>query len=230
MQSIQRLAVPLVASGLIAVAGCQPNGATETIPPPQSMPADEGESSPPGRADEREGEAATLEKAATSVDRAGRQFIDEAALINMAEIELSQAVLAETQTQAVREFAQKMIRDHSRASEDLAALARDLDVQTPTALGEQAQSNVQTLQALEGQALDAKYVEIMVEDHEKAVSTFQRATKSLENALLQQWATLTLPMLQEHLDHAQALQSGRPYMGPQAVAAPHHGRHRIPRQ
>jgi putative membrane protein len=221
MQRTRRRVVPLLAACLTAVAACQPNGAA-SMPPAgddevASAPAEDERRTPVTLAGDREN--VPFDRTTPQEGLAEKEFIEKAADVNLAEIELSRLVLERTQKRGVREFAQKMIRDHGRAHEELNGIARGLDVQLPTALSEEARSKKQTLAALDGTALDEKYVEIMVLDHREAVSMFREASAGL-GPELQPWATKTLRMLEEHLAHALALESGRPYMGPQAVAPP----------
>ena len=60
---------------------------------------------------------------------------------------------------------------------------------------------------LSGRALDLTFVNLMVQDHEKAVATFQQQARSAEDSNVRQYASNFLPTLESHLKRAQELQT-----------------------
>jgi uncharacterized protein (DUF305 family) len=52
---------------------------------------------------------------------------------------------------------------------------------------------------------DKAYMTMMVSDHKKDVSDFRNASKSLKDSTIKGFAARTLPVLQMHLDSAQAI-------------------------
>jgi len=74
------------------------------------------------------------------------------------------------------------------------AQSRQQDIQT-----------YQMLQSLSGKEFDKAYIQEMVKDHNKAVQFFTMASQSLTDPELKQFATETLPKLQEHQQHAQKI-------------------------
>ncbi|MEO8522648.1 MAG: DUF4142 domain-containing protein [Acidobacteriota bacterium] len=59
-------------------------------------------------------------------------------------------------------------------------------------------AEIKRLSGLNGAAFDRAYMAIMVADHNKDVSEFQRASTTAKNADLKAWAGKTLPTLKEH--------------------------------
>ena len=53
-----------------------------------------------------------------------RDFINAASLANVTEISATKVALARSQTSFVKDFAQKMIEDHSKVRQELTTLAR----------------------------------------------------------------------------------------------------------
>lgn len=73
--------------------------------------------------------------------------------------------------------------------------------QTP----QQEMQSIQKLQSLSGTEFDRAYINETVKDHAKAVQKFENASQSLSDQELKQFASETLPKLQEHHQMAQQL-------------------------
>jgi putative membrane protein len=124
-------------------------------------------------------------------------FVTQATQGGLTEVAVSKAVATRTQDPKVKQFAEQMVRDHSKANDELTRLARAKGMQVPTSLDAQHQASVQTLSRLEVTELDAAYGTQMKEDHARTVALFQAATK-LSDSELAAFADRTLPTLQQH--------------------------------
>jgi putative membrane protein len=125
-------------------------------------------------------------------------FWSNAAQGGMAEVELGKLAVQKSQNADVKKFAQMMITDHSKANDELKALAAKKNVTLPTNLGSH-QSAVDKLTTLTGKDFDTAYVETMVSDHEKTVELFKKRAEDSSDADLQAFAKKTLPTLEAHL-------------------------------
>jgi putative membrane protein len=131
-------------------------------------------------------------------------FVTEAAQSDMFEIQSSQ--LAESKTQgAVQTFANQMVTDHTKTTNDLKGMAPSVNAPLPTALSSSQQSMLDKLKGLSGDDFRKEYVSDQVSAHKSAVSLFERYGKGGDNEKLKGWATQTLPILQHHLDMANDL-------------------------
>jgi putative membrane protein len=130
-----------------------------------------------------------------SVDPA--TFVTKAAQGGLAEVAVSKAAEASSQDHKVKQFAEQMVRDHSKANDELASLAKSKGLQVPTSLDAQHQAIVQKLSSKKGAEFDAAYGKQMKEDHAKTVALFQAATK-MSDPELAGFAKKTLPTLKEH--------------------------------
>jgi putative membrane protein len=124
-------------------------------------------------------------------------FVQKAAQDGMTEIELGKVALAKSQNAEVREFAQRMVADHGKANQELAALARQKGIEAPKKLDAEHQSMVQMFEGKDGPAFDNEYSRHMNMDHIKAISLFEAASKS-SDADFAGFAKKTLPTLKEH--------------------------------
>jgi putative membrane protein len=135
-----------------------------------------------------------------------QKFVDKAVSSGRAEVELSQLAIQKSPTPRVKEFAQKMVDDHSKASLDLKTIAQDKGLKIPLEMDDDHMKALKKLQSLDGANFDAQYIDLMIEDHEKNVSLFTAASDDKKlNAQLQTFAQRTLPILKEHLAHVRAL-------------------------
>src|SRR5512134_2270500 len=127
-----------------------------------------------------------------SVDQ---KFAADAAKDSMAEVELGQLALNKSDNAKVREFANQMIQDHSKANVQLQSIAKSGNVVLPSDPGEKLQKPMNKLSGLTDKDFDRAYAEAMAEDHEKAVKLFQQYQRDGRNKELGAFAQQTLPVL-----------------------------------
>jgi putative membrane protein len=139
-----------------------------------------------------------------SVDQ---KFAAEAAKDSMAEVELGQLALKKSDDARVREFANRMIKDHSKANQQLESIAKSRNIVLPSEPGEKLQKAMKKLSGLSGKNFDQAYAEDMVQDHEEAVKLFQDYQREGTNQELREFAKQTLPTLQEHLAMAEKIET-----------------------
>jgi putative membrane protein len=132
-----------------------------------------------------------------TLNQEDKTFVKEAALGGMAEVELSK-LAQKSENAEVKSFADRMIRDHTAANQELTTIARGLGVDPPTALDPEHEEMRKKLTTLHGKAFDEQYMQGMVADHHKAVTLFQQEGRSGSSVQLKQFALKTLPTLQEH--------------------------------
>jgi putative membrane protein len=124
-------------------------------------------------------------------------FVTKAAQGGLTEVAVSKAAAASAQDPKIKQFADQMVRDHSKANDELSSLAKSKGLQVPTSLDAEHQAIVQKLGNKKGSEFDAAYTKQMKEDHAKTVALFQAATKSSDPELAA-FAKKTLPTLMEH--------------------------------
>jgi putative membrane protein len=105
-------------------------------------------------------------------------FMTEAAKGGMEEIELSKLALNKATNKEVRDFAQKMVTDHTKASGELKALAAKKKFTLPAVLTPEQVSMATDMAKVPSEEFDEEYVDAMVKDHEKDVSLFEAQSKT----------------------------------------------------
>lgn len=130
-------------------------------------------------------------------------FVKMAASDGMHEVVLNKLALTKSTNADIKKFAEQMVKDHTKANEDLKAAAKAAGVEVPAAIMEKHQKHIDMLSKSEH--FDQDFAKHMVSDHEEAVALFTKASKELKNKDLKDFATKTLPTLQHHLEMAKKL-------------------------
>lgn len=133
------------------------------------------------------------------------KFIMDAAMGGMMEVELGRVAAQKGTSEAVKQFGQRMVDDHSKANEELMSLASSKGMTLPTALDDKHQKDVAKLSAMSGAEFDRAYAKMMLKDHEKDVKEFERQSTKAGDPELRAFVTKTLPTLQEHLQMVRTL-------------------------
>jgi len=159
---------------------------------------------------------------ATKPPAADTDFVNQATAAGMAEVELGKLGAEKATDPSVKQFAQRMVDDHSKANEQLIKILADKKVEVPKELPADAASTKDKLGGLSGADFDREFMTHMVADHENAVALFDKESKEGEDAQLKQFAEQTLPTSQDHLKQAQEIQSslGKVAATPEQQTAP----------
>jgi putative membrane protein len=148
--------------------------------------------------------AAPDPKAPSSLATKDMEFMKDAARGGRAEVQIGQMGLANSESQAVKDFSQRLVDDHTKANQELEKLAIKKKVNLPDSVGMEHQKAIQHLSSLKGREFDAAFKEHTVSDHEKDIKEFKTAGKSADPEL-RSFAEKVLPALQQHLEMARAL-------------------------
>jgi putative membrane protein len=134
-----------------------------------------------------------------------RDFIMDAAMGGMMEVELGRVAAQQGMSAEVKQFGQRMVDDHSQANSELMSLASSKGITLPTELDAKHREHVTKMSGMTGADFDREYSKMMLSDHRKDVSEFEKESTRGTDADLKAFATKTLPTLQEHLRMAEAL-------------------------
>jgi putative membrane protein len=134
-----------------------------------------------------------------------RQFIKKAAQGGLAEVQLGQLATEKAESPEVKQFGQRMVDDHSKANDQLKQVASEKGVTVPEKLSPKDAATKARLERLSGKAFDRAYMQDMVADHTKDVSEFRMEAKSAKDPDVKNFASQTLPTLQDHLKQAKSI-------------------------
>jgi putative membrane protein len=136
-------------------------------------------------------------------------FVKKAGEAGAAEVEMGKLGAGKATNAEVKAFAQHMVKDHTKANQELMAAAKAKGLKVPTEPGVMHKG---MKEKFEHQSADKDFnhdfMQQMVRDHEGAVELFR--TASADTTLdpdLRSLAKKTLPTLEEHLAEAKKLES-----------------------
>jgi putative membrane protein len=133
-------------------------------------------------------------------------FVTKAAIGNMFEVESSRIALQKSGNAQVKTFAEKMVKDHTDAGEDMGGAVEKsgLKLTVPAKLDAKHMEMITRLKdATTAEEFNKMYVNIQLKAHEDAVALFTSYAKNGQNPALKSFATETLPTLREHEAHVQ---------------------------
>ena len=140
------------------------------------------------------------------------QFVAKAIRDGMAEVEMGKAAAEKASHAEVKQFAERMVKDHGEANQKLLELAKKHKIEAEGTYGtpplrpaEEETAKQHEMSGMSGGQFDRAYMAAMVEDHEKAVSAFADEAKNGKDAEVRDLASALLPALEEHLRMAKSL-------------------------
>lgn len=176
-------------------------------------------------------DAATTGTAGSSVSAGDKDFVNDNLAAGMAEVELARMAKERGASSSVKQFAQMMADDHTKAGDQLKQIAMTYAVPPENEADDSHKDLMDKLMKLRGADFDKEYMNAMVDDHEDAVrklrtrvdenrSLGDRLTgKNPENPAavkpepagdratmaINQWAADALPVVERHLDRAKQI-------------------------
>lgn len=135
-----------------------------------------------------------------------QKFMMMAAKGGMGEIEMARMALQKSSNDAVKQYAQKMIDDHTMAGDELKQLAATKNVTLPMDADAKQMAMTAKMQKMSSMEFDMMYVkEAGVKDHQDMEKLFMKESMSGKDMDAKAFATKTLPVVRMHLQMAREL-------------------------
>ncbi len=150
---------------------------------------------------------------------ADHHFIMDAAKGGLAEVDLGKLASEKASNDQVKQFGQRMVTDHGKANDELKTIAQKKNITLPTELDAKDKAVHDRLSKLSGEAFDRAYMQTMLRDHRKDVNEFKKESTAGKDPDVKQFASSTLPTLEEHLKLAQ--QTDRSVVGTSGTKGAH---------
>ena len=96
-------------------------------------------------------------------------FVNDMTIAGMTEVQLGKMATERAASGDVKAFGQMMVKDHSKAGEELKQVASQLNIQQPTQLDQKHKDLVDKLSKLQGAAFDREYMTAMVQGHQEVL-------------------------------------------------------------
>lgn len=134
-------------------------------------------------------------------------FVARASMSDLFAVESSRLALERARSPAVKAFAQSMIDEHSRMSNQMmAAVAQaGLTATPPVVLDSERSVLMDALRGASPADFDERYIEQQTEAHEQALNLMRDFGNNGDNDLLKQLAARAVPTIEGHLKTVRAL-------------------------
>ena len=130
---------------------------------------------------------------ASTLSSADKAFIKDAAKGGMMEVAMGRVAEKNGSDSEVKNFGARMVKDHSKANEDLKAIAKEENVEWP------AEKEAGKWKS------DKDYMGAMVKDHEKDLAAFEKEAKNGSDPKVKSFADKTTKTVREHLEMAKEI-------------------------
>ena len=154
---------------------------------------------------------------ASNVNSGDRKMMRAIAYANMFQVAMGTFAIERTKSDDVKSFAQKMVNDHTKAQQELQALADGKGVKLPTEPDATHRTMTRMMGALKGDVFDRRYLKQGgVDDHENTRKLLERVQAKAKDTDLQNYAAKTIMAVELHLSLAQAIAGSREMSNPKA--------------
>lgn len=130
---------------------------------------------------------------ASTLSSADKAFIKDAAEGGMMEVAMGRVAEKNASNSEVKNFGARMVKDHSKANEDLKAIAKEENVEWP------AEKEAGKWKS------DKDYMDAMVKDHEKDLAEFEKEAKNGSDPNVKSFADKTAKTVRGHLEMAKEI-------------------------
>ena len=188
---------PALLAGGTAFAQIQPGAGSPAGQQP--TPGSPGPGSPQGNMPPGMGQGSNAQ---TMDDHA---FVREALQGGMAQVQLGQLAAQKSSSADVKQFAQKMVDDHTKLGDEMTTVAQQIGVKPPKGLSKKDKQLLAKLQELSGQQFDDAYIAAMVKDHKKDESAFKSEAELAQIPAVKQAAAQGATVIAGHLQMIQQI-------------------------
>jgi putative membrane protein len=141
----------------------------------------------------------------TLVDDMALSFMKKANEAGLAEIKAATVAKSKSQNPKVIGFADMMIADHTMANKELNQIAdKKYVAHEDEVISQEHQMMIDSISKLNGPQFDKAYMNMMVNDHTKAVALFSDMTRNTSKTI-NNYVAKYLPKMQEHLNSARSI-------------------------
>jgi putative membrane protein len=144
--------------------------------------------------------AAEVPGAGSSATSQETQILEKMHQINQTEIAIGHLAMEKGQSAPIREYGDRLVRDHTMADRRVIAFAKAHDIViSPAGAPAQPSDTVQKLSALSGNEFDRAFVSEMTNGHREAVAMLQSEHDKLPSgAPLRKFLGKMIPILTQH--------------------------------
>ena len=155
-----------------------------------------------------------MNRSQMKVPSADQKFMTMASMGGMAEIEMARLALQKSTNESVKQYAQKMIDDHTTAGEELNRIASMKGISLPMQHSAKQMAMMTKMQKLSGAEFDMMYIkEAGVKAHQDMEKLFMKESMNGKDMDAKTFASNTLPTVRMHLQMARDMMASMKRMG-----------------
>jgi len=136
---------------------------------------------------------------------ADKVFVKNALEGGMAEVQLGKLALQKSSNDDVKQFAQRMVDDHTKMGDQMKPIAEKIGVAIPDAPSKKDQATMAKLEMLNGDAFDKAYMKDMVKDHKTDLSDFKTEAANASDPAVKNAASSGAQVIAQHLQMAERI-------------------------
>lgn len=137
--------------------------------------------------------------APTSQDLGEKVFVTKAMEGDASEVQLGQLAEQKSQSNDVKQLAQKLVTDHTQMDQNLKPVAKQLGVSEPKGPSKKEKKMIEKLQGLSGSDFDTQYLTMMLKDHQEDLKEFKDEANAAPDPNVKQLAQQGANVISQHL-------------------------------
>jgi putative membrane protein len=149
------------------------------------------------------GPSAAPPRYSAPISHAAKEFLQFAVQANQTEIVMANAAEVTSQNDAVRDLARMLLIDHHQNYSLLQSIAQNHGVALDPSLDRLNRQAVNRLEKVSDAAFDRDYTSVVLKDHVKSITRFDRALSDIQEPSIREYAQNTLATLRQHLRHSE---------------------------
>jgi putative membrane protein len=148
----------------------------------------------------------------TAQEMKDKIFLRKVTEDGLAQVQMGKLASERASSQDVKDFGQKMVDEHAKLNDSMAAIADSIGMRLPKNLNKSDQAQYQKLSTLSGDAFDKEYLACMVRDHHENMREFRVESQTTTDPDLKAAVEKGEKIVREHLILASklAVQNGVP--------------------
>lgn len=140
-----------------------------------------------------------------SVDSDSKDFMTKAATSNLTEISKAEAALKQAKNSSLKKFSKTIVDGHTQLNIKLKKIAHSAGLAFPGIMDSAQEKQIETLKQKQDKEFDVKYVNDMIGNIQLDIQYYTKASTSLDNIDLKNYAANALPILLKDLEALKAI-------------------------
>jgi putative membrane protein len=139
-------------------------------------------------------------------DKPSEAFVKKAIEGNYAEVSMGDLAQKNGQSEGVKSFGKMLSTDHAAANQKALDTAKGMGMSPPSGPNAKQKADYDKMSKMSGTDFDKMFATHMIEDHQKDIAEYKKASKMKD---AREYASGQIDTLQKHLDAAKSLKLGK---------------------